>query len=75
MHELQGRARSRLVEGRRLTDNELADTYRKAMCDYEAAESGDRVQAFITMLVAEKTFTSRFGVTGVLRDYRERYSP
>ena len=58
-----------------MTDNELAATYRKAMRDYEVTKIGDQVQAFITMLVAEKAFISRVGVTGALQDYRDRYSP
>jgi hypothetical protein len=60
-----------------MTDDELIDAYHKATRDYEAAKvgTGCRVEAFTTLLVAEKVLTVRLGMDPHLKHYRERYSP
>ena len=58
-----------------VSDTGVTDTYHQARRDYDVAGNGDRAQAFITMLVAERVFTSRFGLSNYLQDYQRRYSP
>jgi hypothetical protein len=57
------------------SDTELADTYHQAQRDYDAAGNGARAQAFITMLVAERVFMSRFGLSRNLQNYQRHHSP
>jgi hypothetical protein len=59
----------------RVSDTELTGVYHQAQRYYDAARVGARAQAFITMLVAERVFTSRFGLSNNLRDYQRHYSP
>jgi|SoimicmetaTmtLAA_FD_contig_31_5977289_length_500_multi_1_in_0_out_0_2 hypothetical protein len=59
-----------------VSDTELTGVYHQAQRDYDAAGAGTRAQAFITMLVAERVFASRFGLSNNnLQDYRRHYSP
>ena len=61
-----------------LPDHELIDAYRMAMLVYETAKTGIgcRVEAFISLLVAERLLTSRFGLVDLnIERFRERYSP
>jgi hypothetical protein len=59
----------------RVSDTELTGVYHQAQRDYDAAGVGARAQAFITMLVAERVFMSRFGLSNKLQDYQRHYSP
>jgi hypothetical protein len=61
-----------------MTEHALIDAYHQAMRDYEAAKvgTGGRIEAFTSLLVAEKVLTTRLGwVDQNLKRYRDRYSP
>jgi hypothetical protein len=61
-----------------MTDHELVECYSEAARAHDTAEigTGNRAQAFIRMLVAERVLTTcQAGLPSVLRNYREQYSP
>jgi hypothetical protein len=60
-----------------MTDNELVDAYRQALCSYEAAKAGcgSRIAAFIDLLSSETAMTSRLGIDGCVQRYRDRHQP
>jgi hypothetical protein len=63
---------------RHMTGDNLFGAYHEAMRDYEAAKAGlgNRVEAFITFLVAERVLAANLGKVGQnLECYQEHVLP
>jgi hypothetical protein len=63
---------------RHMTGDKLFGAYYEAMHDYEAAKAGigNRVEAFITFLVAERALVANLGqVDQNLESYHEHFLP